>query len=445
MDASARLALPPTGPRAEKQSFTLQNNRFVPTKYIVDPNVLDEVALLYPETDVPTFLEYYGEEGWNAEFEKAFRKAAFDMDRKTCPGALWEAYPNNGIALSLAYDEVLEKTKLLVELILTENLYGSFHGPSIFNKTGVAYKVFIKGEPHERKKLSEGRQRIIFASPLHMTLAERMFFGPQNASEIRSWDTIPSKPGMPMNKEGAHRLKDHVSGFPGQLVSTDQSGWDWHVQEWLMKADIDVRYRLIKGSERARSLWWRGAMGLNTIAARKTVMFSDGSLYSWNPSVFSQDQGGMFPSGSYRTSSSNSRMRVIVRRLISGDTNCVTMGDDAVETEVYDFVRCLNMIELYAEAGFVLKPFDQVNAKNFEFCSKVFQDGKVYPVDTSVQKMLLNLARHNNREAAFSIAQELKDHPDAESLLSLKVFDVVRCDLVEGLEEDENSPTLNFD
>lgn len=135
-------------------------------------------------------------------------------------------------------------------------------------------------------------------------------------------------------------------------------------------------------------------------------MFSDGRIYC-------QSVAGFWPSGSYRTSGTNSRMRLVVRRLACGDAKAITMGDDAVEAKVSD------MVSKYKTLGFDLKEPVPVTPENFEFCSKNFTSGLVIPVETSVRKMILNLVMHDTQEARHSIALELRDHPKYELFAEL--------------------------
>lgn len=404
--------MPPRGAKAEKQSFHKQNGTFEKSYYAFSKEQCQTVASLYPRTQVPSFLGHYNSKDWNEQFEAAFRLALRDMEDDKTPGALWSSIGRtNGYLVGNFYPEVLQAVKHLCEVCMLED-FSQVDAQDMFIRTGVCYKVFVKGEPHTSEKVDAGRQRLVFASPLHMTILERMIFGPQNNADIDNWTKCPSKPGLTMNEEGARALEAHVSSFNTEIVSTDQRGWDWHVQEWTMFADVEVRRELLDGDPRAIQKWHRIAKNMTHLLARKTVVFSDGLIVCQD-----EENGGIWPSGSYRTSGTNSRMRVIVRLAAVGDTNIITMGDDAVEGYLED------LEDMYLDIGYVLKEPLLVDPSRFEFCSKWFSRGAVWPVDSSVRKMVTNLIRHPCAQASESIQMELRYSPYYGVLKDLGLFE----------------------
>lgn len=393
----SQMKMPPRGAKAEKQSFRKQNGTFEKQFYSFSKEQVQAVASLYPRTLVPSFLESYNTEGWYDAFRTAFNEALQDMEDDKTPGALWSQIGrNNGHLIETFYVEVLQAVEHLLRVCLLED-FSQIDAQDMFLRTGVCYKVFVKGEPHTNEKVDSGRQRLVFASPFHMTILERMIFGPQNKADIDNWRTCPSKPGLTMDREGATELAANVADFGVPLCSTDQKGWDWHVQEWTMFADVEIRRELLEGSSRSIQRWHRIAKNMTHLLAKKTIVFSDGLIICQD-----EDNGGIWPSGSYRTSGTNSRMRVAVRLAAVGDLNIITMGDDAVEGYHN------NLQYMYQEIGYELKDPVEVTSDRFEFCSKWFTRGAVYPVDNSVRKMVTNLIRHPCAQAAESIQQELR-------------------------------------
>jgi len=274
---------------------------------------------------------------------------------------------------------VFEETKRIFDILCTEDLTG-YTSLELFKRLGLAFKIFIKQELHPKKKVMENRHRLIFSSPVVLTILEKMVFGAQNKTDIENFSKVPSKPGVPFTSEGCLSLYEYVKNRIPNPVSTDQSGWDWHVQPWLIDADLETRLLLLPDdmSQPNKDLWYQIARNLNHIIKYKTVVFSDGAV------VF-QSEPGIWPSGSLRTSGTNSRMRAILRRLAQGDWRSMTMGDDAVET------RSDDLVESYRLLGFELKPPEHVSSEAFEFCSKWFIQAKwVIPTNTSYRKMILN-------------------------------------------------------
>jgi hypothetical protein len=364
----------------------------------VPGEVYDEISNLYPVSRVPLFLESYNTEDWDAAFRVAFLAAVNNMKSDSTPGAFYSnLYRENKQVFELALDALESETKDLVERCLTGDLERS-DGSPLFLRTGQAFKVFVKGELHSLEKVKEGRHRLIFASPLPLTLADRMFFGGQNDVEIENWKSCPSKVGMTVNEEGALSLEQSVKKIPNP-ISTDMSGWDWSVQSWMLDGDIEIRYRLLVGDLKHKTRWHIGARGLNNLLKWKTLMFSDGTLWS-------QMVPGIMASGSYRTSSSNSKMRVLARKMATGNCNIITYGDDAVEAFEEDLVA------KYHELGLKLKSdFEHVESGHFEFCNKWWTKGSVVPTETSTGKMVCGLILHPTEEARESIRMELINSP----------------------------------
>jgi hypothetical protein len=153
-------------------------------------------------------------------------------------------------------------------------------------------------------------------------LVERILFGYQNNLEIASWRTCPSKPGMGLSlAEQAKSIWEDLA-YKHSLrdaCEADISGFDWSVQSWELEADVEMRIKLgsfpplVANAARARFY----------CLANSVFQLSDGTMIA-------QGRPGLMKSGSYCTSSSNSRIRCLMAELI-GAPWCVAMGDDSVE------------------------------------------------------------------------------------------------------------------
>jgi len=232
-------------------------------------------------------------------------------------------------------------------------------------------RVFVKNELHSAEKVAEGRHRLIASISVVDQLVERVLNGQQNQAEIVLNEELPSKPGMGLHDEGLDRLARYIGTNFSRPVSSDISGFDWSVPQWLLDLDATVRARLA-GVNGDHSMWWRRArlLGLSRF------VLSDGSSYD-------QVQRGLQKSGSYNTSSSNSRMRVMLGWLAGaneavlltdlGDSWVMAMGDDAVEEDVYMDSEEV-MIKAYKRLGFRLKNprFTHKADKRVDFCSYLF-------------------------------------------------------------------------
>jgi hypothetical protein len=257
-------------------------------------------------------------------------------------------------------------------------------------------RVFVKNELHGRVKVAQGRMRLIMSVSLVDQLVERVLNAGQNRLEIQKWDSIPSKPGMGLDDESLASLERQIKSMRSPL-SSDVSGFDWSVsQDWL---DLDawVRQELTAESDQMhlKRSWCLG---------NSLLVFSDGVMWQ-------QTQPGVQKSGSYNTSSTNSRVRALLAHEVServgGVGDCIAMGDDAVEdSDVQE------LAPIYLEYGYRLKEV----SRDIEFCAYRFDlRGKFEPVRW--HKMLANLlwtkprnAEHA-RELLVALRYELRHSP----------------------------------
>jgi len=273
-------------------------------------------------------------------------------------------------------------------------------------------RLFVKGEPHKQSKLDEGRYRLIMSVSLVDQLVARVLFQNQNKREIALWHSIPSKPGFGLSSDGqvmdftmslSHQLKldplELISRWKELLVPTDCSGFDWSVAEWMLQDDMEVRNRLTvdlnDATSRLRAAWLK-------CISNSVLSLSDGTLLE-------QKFPGVQKSGSYNTSSSNSRIRVMAA-YHCGASWAVAMGDDALESVETD-------LAVYKNLGFKVEVSDEL-----EFCSHIFRAPDLaLPVGTP--KMLYKLIYgynpgsgnleviSNYLNACFSILNELRHDP----------------------------------
>lgn len=265
-------------------------------------------------------------------------------------------------------------------------------------------RLFIKNEPHKKTKLNQGRLRLISSVSLVDQIVERLCSRDQNRAEIGLYATIPSKPGMGLHDQGLQVLFENVKSFSGDVAEADISAWDWSVPAWLLELDARVRCDLYQLSE---SDWRRRVIiNRNFCLCRTVFCLSDGNMYE---QVFP----GIQLSGSYNTSSTNSRMRCILAT-ICGVSEIIAMGDDSVEA--FDAKVPLQ----YEALGFKLKMYRKVGKEEFEFCSMKFNGSwKASPVNTG--KMFYNLihAPSDQIERHIMYAQwryEMRHSPEFDEL-----------------------------
>lgn len=225
-------------------------------------------------------------------------------------------------------------------------------------------RLFVKNEPHKEAKTKAGRYRLIMSVSLVDQLVERLCCSRQNRAEIMRWQSIPSKPGIGLDDDSVASIWEQVAPVfkDGRLMETDISGFDWSVQEWELRLDMEARVKLCSAGPRLTKVM----MNRVYCTARSVFTLSDGSLIE-------QLDSGIQKSGSYNTSSTNSRIRVMLAYM-AGSPWCIAMGDDSLEAFVPDSLR------IYSELGHEIKDH-RISTEEFEFCSHLFRDAKASPVN----------------------------------------------------------------
>nr|BEH12039.1 RdRp P1-P2 fusion protein [Cereal yellow dwarf virus RPV-33WO] len=270
-------------------------------------------------------------------------------------------------------------------------------------------RLFVKQEPHKQSKLDEGRYRLIMSVSLIDQLVARVLFQRQNKSEIALWSAIPSKPGFGLSTEDqVQRFMEVLAGNAGAspeevcvnwrdlLVPTDCSGFDWSVSDWMLADDMEVRNRLTidcnELTRHLRAVWLQGI-------SNSILCLSDGTMLA-------QRVPGVQKSGSYNTSSTNSRVRVMAA-YHCGASWAIAMGDDALEAPDTDLSK-------YKDLGFKVEVSGEL-----EFCSHIFKTPNL-AIPVNENKMLYRLIHGYNPEcgnievvqnylnAAVSVLHELR-------------------------------------
>lgn len=236
-------------------------------------------------------------------------------------------------------------------------------------------------------KVETGRLRLISSVSLVDQIVERMMFGIQNSLEIDLWKSCPSKPGMGLSlAEQGRAVWDDVlyKHLSCPAAEADISGFDWSVQEWELMADVEMRVRLGKFGPQLEM----AARNRFFCLSNSVFQLSDGTLIS-------QGLPGLMKSGSYCTSSSNSRIRVLMAQLI-GSPWCIAMGDDSIE----GFVP--NAMQKYAQLGHNCKEYVACATRasgeleSFSFCSHKFHKNSIW-LESWAKSLFRYLDSHNRK------------------------------------------------
>lgn len=290
------------------------------------------------------------------------------VNKDSSPGVPWHRLETTKGALLENHGELIVDAVLARLAVLDSADLGGSVDPRALLDAGCCdpVRLFVKNEPHKVEKAVEGRWRLISSVSIVDELVERLLFSAQNELEIISWEVCPSKPGMGLSLESqTEALYASVEDKLDSASENDVIGWDFAVREFLMKMEAEARVRLAQAS--LHSSFARVVRNRLFCLARAVFALSNGVLYM-------QTVPGMVKSGSYITSSSNSRMRYMLSQLI-GAKWAMAMGDDCVE----DYVAQAR--ERYEHFGFRLKLLKRCEDRVFEFCSHIFTKTKAIPLN----------------------------------------------------------------
>nr|AEI55852.1 P1-P2 fusion protein [Brassica yellows virus] len=428
---------PKFGPEAELKSLRLQASRWLDRAQSAEiPSDAERERVIQKTADVYHPCQTNGPAAtrggaltWN-NFMIDFKQAVFSLEFDAGIGVPYIAY---GKPTHRGWVEDPKHLPVLAQLTfirLQKMLEVNFEdmGPEELIQNGLCdpIRLFVKGEPHKQAKLDEGRYRLIMSVSLVDQLVARVLFQNQNKREIALWRAIPSKPGFGLSTD--EQVLDFVKGLARQvgtttsevvtnwkdyLTPTDCSGFDWSVADWMLQDDMIVRNRLTIDlnpvTERLRSCWLR-------CISNSVLCLSDGTLLA-------QTHPGVQKSGSYNTSSSNSRIRVMAA-FHTGAAWAMAMGDDALESNPADLAA-------YKRLGFKVEVSGQL-----EFCSHIFRAPDLaLPVneDKMIYKLIYGYnpgsgnaeVVANYLAACFSVLNELRHDPASVELLYSWLVDPV--------------------
>lgn len=358
----------------------------------------------YPQTQVPP--AFAGEEIDLPELRQ-FLDFIIDesLNMKAGPGNPLAALLPANRALLLSHRERVIATVIARIQVMANSPLPTTSKEALDRGLSDVVRTFVKNEPHSTKKVREGRMRLIASVSLVDSLVERLLCYTQNKAEIANYTKCASQAGLGLQDEDAllaFQKRVIASSNRGKIAEADISGWDWSVQPWELRDDAEMRRRLM--GAQTGSLVHRLLLMRTECLILAVLQDSGGRLYELK-------HQGIQLSGSFNTSSTNSRVRVYVSNLIGAEW-CYAMGDDTAEDPVE------GAAEKYTSLGHRVKLY-QIKKRDFEFCSTDFRFSTFYPVDPT--KTFYNYMSHPFRtmELKYQFEQELRGHPRTDEFLAL--------------------------
>lgn len=366
---------------------------------------VDETIAMYPKTYTPSGCK-------DSDFELSPEEHAVsahvewiidhDVVKDSSPGVPAAALGKENKLVMLLHKELIIRCVIeRLRLLSVANVCGLSAHELVQCGLCDPIRLFVKQEPHDIGKIRDKRYRLIASLSVVDQIVERILSGVQNRQEISQWESCPSKPGIGFTDEMTRSIWMQVIPHVKTAMQTDIQGWDWSVQQWELDADAEMRIRLAGAATSSRF----------AIALRNRVKCLGLSVFSLSDgTLIEQCTSGIQKSGSYNTSSSNSRMRVLAARL-AGSNWCVAMGDDCVEQRAPGDVA-----ERYLVLGHRMKMYEPCGENSFTFCSQNFQlhpeKGPVaVPENWSRTFYRLLCSKGNKRESLAQFVYEMRHSP----------------------------------
>lgn len=305
------------------------------------------------------------------------KRCILDLNLDASPGYPWcfWAPDKRGFIERIGEDGLIRLVWERLRALDTMEPSGYSAAGAVLNNCADPIRLFVKNELHSREKVQQGRMRLIMSVSVVDELIERFLCTDQNYMEIGEWATIPSKPGMGLDDDSLHTIIGNLSEF-SDPVQTDVSGFDWSVKGWMLQLEAEARILLNRSEQDSRYA---------RLMRNRVLCLSQAVLVLSNGQVFIQSKPGVQKSGSYNTSSTNSRIRWMLAQF-AGAGRAMVMGDDAVEE------YAAGALEKYAAYGMRMKEYKRTTLEEgVEFCATSFRRSVDQCQPVKWTKMLANL------------------------------------------------------
>jgi hypothetical protein len=364
----ANYNMPPTDSEAIVGSLLYQAGRHREVNPPRDlPEYMEKVIHMYPKSNPPPGFTKSGVD--EIKLMRVIRsRVAFEVKRHSSPGVpLAHLASANGPLIDKYYEQIVlavyARLKLLME---TDEARLHKLSPVELVQQGFCdpIKLFVKGEGHDRDKLLTGRVRLISSVALVDQVVERVLSTTQNLAEKRNWFTTPTKCGIGFTHAENLRMYEAVNE-KGPRAQSDISGFDWSVQYWELVADANMRI-VLNGCD-PNGMFARALRNRVRCLASSVFSLPDGRLVA-------QSLPALQKSGSFNTSPTNSRIRVMLA-VATGASWAIAHGDDCVEQFIPGAQK------RYGELGRICKFYDKCEPDQFVFCSRQYTPKGAYPVN----------------------------------------------------------------
>jgi hypothetical protein len=301
------------------------------------------------------------------------------------------------------YAELLLSACLhLLNGMLDENLKVMSLSELVASGYAQVYRVFIKNEPHPRRKLDSQRYRLIFSNSLVFQIVERVLMTKTTKLYGLEWAQGPSMIGIgftdDMTKELESTVNDMFEEF-GHVDESDVSNWDLSLVELLEEA----RVVCIRKSPPRYHQFWNNYFHLVTLSVCCT---SGGSAYHFL---------GGWKSGQFLTGFLNSIMRNFCTAYLAYAAGAVelrtlSVGDDNLFASQPAVVLDYASVGLLARAA-ARRERGSDGSWVVEFCSHRYTNSGQCSL-TTIGRVIYKLIKHKYDVDLFNqFMMEIRHNP----------------------------------
>uniref|UniRef100_A0AAT9JFW8 RNA-directed RNA polymerase n=1 Tax=Neotermes castaneus sobeli-like virus 2 TaxID=3133515 RepID=A0AAT9JFW8_9VIRU len=255
------------------------------------------------------------------EGHKWFLECVVSLNFKASPGlGFFRQYATVGDALGWNGAICTQNLELLKNIVMSK-LQALLTGGEADD-----LRTFIKNEPHKHSKVMTKSWRLIMVMSLEDQMVDRILMRTWQRVEERNVLKIPGKTGWTPIPSGYRQFN---ADFPGPVLATDCSSFDWTFPSWVATDLLDLRLSMMVRSDPIYE---------SMVRARWAQVLRDAVLQVPSGRRFRQCGWGLMKSGWLRTIAENSSAQVLINALawvrcarpISEFPTIWTMGDDVI-------------------------------------------------------------------------------------------------------------------